>query len=141
MTARAQRKALDVTELQQAAIRICSFVRCARLPLAPEVLRSLLDDACDIVVSRRQMAALCVALEAQQQLQRHAGRVPRYGPGRRAHRALDGTALAAHVARELDAVRQSPALADYGRVASVFELGAEMLRQQRAAARARASAR
>ena len=141
MSARAQRKALDAAQLRQAAIRICSFVRCARLPLAPEVMRSLLDDASDIVVSRRQMAALCTALEAQQQLQRHAGRVMRYGPGRRAHCALDGAALAVDVERELDGAPHAQPAIDYGRVASVFQLGREVMRQGRAAPRGRASAR
>ncbi len=141
MPTRAQRKAPDAAQLRQAAIRLCSFVRCARLPLAPEVLRSLLDDAADIVVSRRQMAALCAALEAQQQLQRHAGRVTRYGPGRRAHCALDGAALAAAVERELDDASHAPPAIDYGRVASVFQLGREMQRQGRTAPRGRASAR
>ena len=140
MPTRAQRKSLDAAELRQAAIRLCSFVRCARLPLAPEVLRSLLDDACDIVVSRRQMAALCAALEAQQQLQRYAGRVPRYGPGARANCALDGVALTARVERELDGA-QPPAPTDFGRVESVFQLGREIQRQQRAASRARTAAR
>jgi hypothetical protein len=140
MPARAQRKTLDAAELRQAAIRICSFVRCARLPLAPEVLRGLLDDACDLVVSRRQMAALCIALEAQQQLQRYAGRVPRYGTGSRAHCALDSAALTARVERELDSARRPPA-PDFGRVASVFQLGRELQRQQRMASRTRASAR
>lgn len=127
-------KALSLEELQQAATRLCSFVRCARLPLAESVLRNLLD-AVDIVVSKRQMSALCSALEEQEQLLLHPGRVPRYGLGARSGDALDGEALARLVQARLAAAagrHGTPGQGgqpDFGRVGSIFQLGQQYLAQ------------